>query len=243
MNRSCPHQAVKLGLWMTGLDVGWSRLPIMPGDSFKHEDWEELRLQLEMLGRVPMKETAMIIGERTIRTTIPSTPQTPKEVSGLEMKVGESYSGPSEHEAAHTDLLLGTRSGPVGKAYSKALGDDPDRERVREISGSPPTLLVPTVTPRTERQRELLYEHAVDGILAALDDCRRDGFLPEELCNEIVLIANVFVHPSAANRRRVRMNNYKAARYAIRKALEGRPSIGYVMRQKDSVRHPARYTP
>jgi 5,6,7,8-tetrahydromethanopterin hydro-lyase len=57
------------------------------------------------------------------------------------------------------------------------------------------------------------------------------------------MIANVFVHPAAANRMRIEMNNYKAMRAAIRKAVEGRPTLDELLHERESARHPFRYAP
>jgi 5,6,7,8-tetrahydromethanopterin hydro-lyase len=57
------------------------------------------------------------------------------------------------------------------------------------------------------------------------------------------MIANVFVHPAAANRQRIEMNNYKAMRAAIRKAVEGRPTLEELLQERESARHPFRYAP
>jgi formaldehyde-activating enzyme len=67
--------------------------------------------------------------------------------------------------------------------------------------------------------------------------------LPEEHLDDICLLANVFVHPAASIRQRVKINNYKAMRGAIRRALEGRPSFEELVAEKDSARHPFRYAP
>ncbi|MGC8850422.1 MAG: formaldehyde-activating enzyme, partial [Candidatus Bathyarchaeia archaeon] len=56
----------------------------------------------------------------------------------------------------------------------------------------------------------------------------------------LVLIAKVFVHPTATDRHRVYINNYKAMRHAIRKAMEGRPSAEEAVEQARSARHPFR---
>jgi 5,6,7,8-tetrahydromethanopterin hydro-lyase len=53
----------------------------------------------------------------------------------------------------------------------------------------------------------------------------------------------VFVHPAASIRRRVQINNYKAMRGAIRKAVEGRPTLAELVAEKDAARHPFRYAP
>jgi formaldehyde-activating enzyme len=53
----------------------------------------------------------------------------------------------------------------------------------------------------------------------------------------------VFVHPAASIRQRVKINNYKAMRGAIRKALEGRPTLRELVAEKEAARHPFRYAP
>ena len=44
-----------------------------------------------------------------------------------------------------------------------------------------------------------------------------DGFLPEPILDDVVLIVNAFVHPAASIAKRVEFNNYKAVRQAVRK--------------------------
>jgi formaldehyde-activating enzyme len=89
----------------------------------------------------------------------------------------------------------------------------------------------------------LVYEEAADGISLALEHAIAKHNLPVEILDSICLIANVFVHPAASIRQRVRINNYKAMRGAIRKALEGRPTLKELMAEKDAARHPFRYAP
>jgi 4-hydroxy-tetrahydrodipicolinate synthase len=241
--RTSGNQAVKEGLWMMGIDVGYSRRPTMPGDAFRHEDREEMRIELEILGKIKPRETTYILGDKKIITRVPATPQTPTVVENFSLKVGEGYAGPPYHEIAHTDLLIGIKGGPVDIAIERALQADAGQGKMRIVHDLPKTLLVPTVTPRTKKQEELLYVHAVAGLKWAIEASIQDGFLPREILEDIVLLANVFVHPAAANRHRVKVNNYKAARYAIRKAIEGRPTLDEIFYQKESVRHPFKYTP
>ncbi|MFX1478674.1 MAG: formaldehyde-activating enzyme, partial [Promethearchaeota archaeon] len=66
---------------------------------------------------------------------------------------------------------------------------------------------------------------------------------PKELADNIVLIVNVFVHPSASARKRVFINNYKATRNAIRKAMEGLPTVDDGIENAENARHPFRNDP
>jgi 4-hydroxy-tetrahydrodipicolinate synthase len=244
-------QAVKEGLRMMGIDVGNSRHPIMPGGAFRREDYEELRIQLEELGKIPPRPISYhLAGSKRVQSNVPATPQTPESVTDFTMLVGEGYSGPPDFEVAHVDLLLGHRNGPVGTALEEALSrpkpPDPtgkDLTELRIIWERPRTLLVPTVSVRTKKQARHIYENAVEGIIMALQSSLADGFLPEAALDDLALIVNAFVHPSAANRRRITINNYKAMRAAIRKAIEGRPTVEELLHEKEAARHPLRYAP
>ena len=99
------------------------------------------------------------------------------------------------------------------------------------------------MTVRTAKQRRLVYEQAAEGVNLAIRLSIEDGFLPEEVLEEIVLIVNAFVHPAASIGKRVAFNNYKATRHAIRKALEGRPTVEELINEKAAARHPFRYAP
>jgi 5,6,7,8-tetrahydromethanopterin hydro-lyase len=242
--RCSSTQAVKEGLRMMGLSVGDSRHPIMPGGGFKHEDYGELRLQLESLGKIKKTPVTYDLGERQVETKVFATPQTPRTISGFTMKVGEGFAGPPFQELAHVDLLLGLlEDGPVGRAIERSMEEWGEERGLRIINERPCTLLVPTVTIRMAKQRRLFYEHAAEGVKLAIQLSIEDGFLPEAILDDVAFIANVFVHPAACIAKRVAFNNYKATRHAIRKALEGRPTVEELIREKAAARHPFRYAP
>jgi 4-hydroxy-tetrahydrodipicolinate synthase len=244
-------QATKEGLRMMGIQVGNSRHPIMPGGAFRREDHEELRLQLEEVGKILPRDIEYDLARgKRVASVVPATPQTPLKVKDFTMLVGEGYAGPPDFEVAHVDLLIGHKDGPVGKALEEALSrpkpEDPSSKDLTELKiifEQPRTLLVPTVTVRTKKQARHIYENAVEGMVMAIESSLADGFLPQGALDDLVMIANAFVHPSAANRRRIAINNYKAMRAAIRKAIEGRPSVEELLHEKEAARHPLRYAP
>jgi 5,6,7,8-tetrahydromethanopterin hydro-lyase len=172
-----------------------------------------------------------------------ATTESPEKIVDLTLCVGEGFAGPPFTEVAHIDLLLGRKDGPVGKAIERALGEPRPGHELMIINDRPRTMLVPTVTIRGEKARQLVYEEAVGGITMAIAHAIGEGMLPEALCNELCMIANVFVHPAASIRQRVRINNYKAMRGAIRKAIEGRPTLRELVHEKEAARHPLRYAP
>jgi 4-hydroxy-tetrahydrodipicolinate synthase len=244
--RNGANQAVKEGLTMMGLEMGNSRRPVMPGGPFRREDREELRIQLENIGKIPSKPVEFEVEEgKVIKSDYPVVPYTPTRISDFTMKVGEGFAGPPAFEIAHIDLLIGVKDGPVGMAMEEALEREKAEgsDRLRVISENPRTLLVPTVTVRTKRQGENIYTHAVKGVNLAIEKSVEDGVLPKAIIENIHMIANVFVHPAAANRHRIMFNNYKAMLHAIKKAIEERPSVEELLNEKECARHPFKYTP
>ncbi len=69
------------------------------------------------------------------------------------------------------------------------------------------------------------------------------GILPKELADDIVLIVNVFVHPSASARKRIFINNLKTTRNTIRKAMENLPTVDDGIENAENARHPFRNDP
>ncbi len=233
-------QAIKEGLRMMGVtSMSNVRLPMIQGGEFEREDHEDLRTQLENLGKIGTRRVRL--DGKDIDYALPA--DLAPELQELTLCVGEGFAGPPSSEVAHIDLLLGRKDGPVGRALDRARRETRPGHEVAIVCEEPLTMLVPTVTVRGEKARQLVYHEAAGGISLALEHAVAKRSLPPELLGSICLIANVFVHPAASIRQRVRINNYKAMRGAIRKALEGRPTLQELVAEKEAARHPFRYAP
>ena len=233
-------QAAKEGLRMMGL-TGMSdvRSPLIQGGEFEREDYEDLRTQLENLGKIPVQRVTL--GGKEVEYALPA--DLPAPSGDLTLCVGEGFAGPPFSELAHIDLLLGRKDGPVGQALERARQEPRPGHELVIINERPLTMLAPTVTVRGPKAKQLVYEEAAGGVNLALDHAIEHHNLPEAILDDICLIANVFVHPAASIRQRVKINNYKAMRGAIRKALEERPSLQELVAEKEAARHPFRYAP
>jgi 4-hydroxy-tetrahydrodipicolinate synthase len=233
-------QAVKEGLRMLGItSMSNVRLPMIQGGEFEREDHEDLRSQLENLGKIGTQR--LNLDGFDVEYALPA--DIAPALQDLTLCVGEGFAGPPYSEVAHIDLVLGKKDGPVGRALERAKRETRPGHELAIISERPLTMLVPTVTVRGEKARQLMYEEAASGITLALEHAITRHNLPAEILDTICLIANVFVHPAASIRQRVKINNYKAMRGAIRKALEGRPAIKELIAEKEAARHPFRYAP
>ena len=238
----------KEALNMMGLRVGPVRMPLSVGGELTYEAREELRLELEKIGKIAAKPVKFKIKEKALEERFTAIGITPEIARDFHLRVGEALAG-GESEVAHIDLMIGRKDGPVGEAYAKAkaapsAGHEPLVAILEpNLIVKPITLIVPTVTIRGMRQASMVYGPAQAGVAKAVADSLANGIIPKDAVDDLIIIANVFVHPSAVNRHRVYINNYKAMRHAIRRAIEGRPTVEEIVENKDRAKHPFKYTP
>jgi len=238
----------KEALKLMKIKVGPVRKPLSLGGELTYESKEELRLDLEKIGKVQPKPLTLEITEKPIEEQFASVEIAPDVIKSFKLQVGEALAGQGA-EVAHIDLLIGNKDGPVGEAFAKAkttptAGHEPLLAILEpNLAIKPVTLIVPTVTITGMRQASMVYGPAQTAVAKAVVDSVADGTIPKETVEELIIIANVFVHPSAVDRQRIYINNYKAMRHAIRKTVEGRPSIDELIENKDRSKHPFKYTP
>ncbi len=238
----------KEALNMMKIKVGPVRSPLSVGGELTYEAREELRLDLEKLGKIKRKPITFEIAEKPLEKRFVAISITPEIIKDFKLRVGEALAGKGA-EVAHIDLLLGQKDGPLGEAFAKAkAAPTPGHEPLVAIlepnlTAKPITLIVPTVRITSMRQASMIYGPAQTAVAKAVIDSVADGTIPKEAAEELIIIANVFVHPTAVDRQRVYINNYKAMRHAIRKAVEGRPTVNELIENKDRSKHPFKYTP
>jgi formaldehyde-activating enzyme len=238
----------KEALNMMKIKVGPVRKPLSVGGELSYEAKEELRLDLEKIGKITPKLVTFEITEKPIEERFMAINVTPDTIKDFQLKVGEALAGQGA-EVAHIDLLLGRKDGPLGEAFAKAkAAPTPGHEPLLAIlepnlAVKPVTLIVPTVTITGMRQASMVYGPAQTAVAKAVIDSVADGTIPKEAVEDLVIVANVFVHPTAVDRQRVYINNYKAMRHGIRKTIEGRPTIDELIENRDRSKHPFKYTP
>ncbi|MGA3191785.1 MAG: 4-hydroxy-tetrahydrodipicolinate synthase [Candidatus Bathyarchaeia archaeon] len=238
----------KEALNMMKIKVGPVRKPLSVGGELTYEAREELRLDLEKVGKIKPKAVAFEMAERPIEERFAAIDLTPEMIKRFKLRVGEALAGQGS-DVAHIDLLIGEKDGPVADAFAKAKatpasGHEPLLAILEpNLSVKPVTLIVPTVTIASMRQASMVYGPAQAAVAKAVVDSVADGTIPREATDELIIIANVFVHPTAVDRQRVYINNYKAMRHAIRKTMEGRPGVDELIENKDRAKHPFKYTP
>ncbi len=238
----------KAALNMMKVKAGPVRKPLSVGGELTYEAKEELRIELEKIGKIKPKPVAFEVGEKPLEERFRAIDVTPEILRDFKLRVGEALAGQGA-EVAHIDLLIGKKDGPLGEAFANAKSAPaPGHEPLLAIlepnlAVKPVTLIVPTVTIRGMRQASMIYGPAQTAVAKAVIDSVADGIIPKEAAEELTIIANVFVHPTAIDRQRVYINNYKAMRHAIRRAIEGRPTMDELIENKDRSKHPFKYAP
>ncbi|MEM2106604.1 MAG: 4-hydroxy-tetrahydrodipicolinate synthase [Candidatus Bathyarchaeia archaeon] len=236
----------KAALNMMNIKVGPVRLPLSVGGELSYEDLEELRIELERIEKIERKALAPEIAVRDGAYEFAVKHMVP--VEGPEIRVGEGLAGEGP-EVAHVEVIIGLKDGPVGEAFVKAkatpsAGHEPLIAILEpNLAVKPTTLIIPTVTIKSMRQASMVYGPAQAAVAKAVVDSVAEGLIPERSVESLVIMVNVFTHPSAVDRRRVYINNYKAVRHAIRRAIEGRPTIDELLENKERAKHPFKYSP
>lgn len=157
--------------------------------------------------------------------------------------IGEALIG-SGNEVAHVDLVIGDKNGPAGTAFVNnltqlSIGHTPLLSVVRpNLMTKPATLIIPKVTVKDLCDAEKIFGPAQTAVSRAVADAVQEGLIPEEKAEDLVVLASIFIHPEASDYRKIYQYNYGATKLAIRRAMEGYPSVGKVLAEKDRGEHP-----
>lgn len=152
--------------------------------------------------------------------------------------VGEALIGEG-NEVAHVDLLVGDKDGPVGIAFANgmtqlSMGHTPLLAVVRpNLIPKPATLIVPKVTVKNMEQASQIFGPAQAAVAKAIADAVEEGVVPKDICEDIVIIASVFIHPEATDYTRIYKYNYGATKLALTRAMEKFPDVDKVLYEKD----------
>ncbi len=163
--------------------------------------------------------------------------------SGSTYLIGEALLGEG-NELAHIDLLIGDKEGPVGKAFASGLsnlsaGHTPLLAVIRpNLPPKPYTLLVPKVTVKNMEDAGKIFGPAQAAVAKAVADSVEESIIPKDKLDDWVIVVSVFIHPQAADFRRLYQYNYSATKLALKRALTKYPSLDKMIYEKDRAKHP-----
>jgi len=145
------------------------------------------------------------------------------------MKIGEGFVGEGAN-AAHINIVLGLREGPVGTAWATALAT-PREGHVPFVAVAQPnmpvvpfTLFVNKAAIANDRHGELTWGGAQAGVAAGVGLAHRASLFDGNL-DSLVLIVAVWVNPNADSEEAVFVNNRDATLAALQQAHNAGPDI------------------
>ena len=161
----------------------------------------------------------------------------------MNMSVGEAFVG-SGPNAAHINVLVGPRSGPVGTAWAGALAS-PTKGHLPYmvvlqpgIPVKPVTLFVNKADLRGDTHETMTWGPAQAGVAKGVQECLLEGDLPAEAENEWCVLVAVWVNWAADQADEVFANNYQAARQAVINAMAMLPARSEVAEAAQQVWNP-----
>jgi 5,6,7,8-tetrahydromethanopterin hydro-lyase len=161
----------------------------------------------------------------------------------MSMFIGEALVGDG-NEIAHIDLLIGSKTGPVGMAFANALADQKHGHSnllavlTPNLLCKPATVLITKVTIKGATQAVQMFGPAQAAVAKAVADSVAAGVISKSQSDELVIICGVFIHWQAKDDNKIYQYNYEATKLAIARAMKNEPTIDEVLAKKDTAKHP-----
>ena len=161
----------------------------------------------------------------------------------MSLMIGEALVGDG-NEVSHIDLLIGSKDGPVGTAFTSALASQRQGHSnllaVLEpnLAVKPSTVLITKVTIKGAKQAVQMFGPAQYAVAKAVADSVDAGVIPKNQCENLVIVCGVFIHWEAEDDNKIREYNYEATKQAIASAMKGEPSVDTMLARKDKAKHP-----
>jgi 5,6,7,8-tetrahydromethanopterin hydro-lyase len=157
--------------------------------------------------------------------------------------VGESLVGEG-NEVAHVDVLIGSKSGPVGEAFANALVNQKEGHTnllaivAPNLPCKPDTIISNKVTIKGATQAVQMFGPAQAAVSRGVVDSVREGVIAEGDIDDMCIICGVFIHWEATDDKRIFDYNYTATKEAIARALGNEPSVSTILESAEAARHP-----
>lgn len=161
----------------------------------------------------------------------------------MSMYIGEALVGDG-NEIAHIDLLIGSKTGPVGVAFANALANQSAGHTnllavlTPNLAVKPATVMITKVTIKGMKQAVQMFGPAQYAVAKAVADSVAAGVIPADQAEDLVIVCGVFIHPAAEDDAKIQKYNYEATVLAIKNAMSGTPSVKAVVDGRETAAHP-----
>ena len=157
--------------------------------------------------------------------------------------IGESLVGEG-NEVAHIDLIIGSKSGPAGAAFTNALSNQKNGFSTLlavvapNLPAKPDTILFNKVTIKGAAQAVQMFGPAQAAVARAVVDSVSSGVIPKGKADDYCILVGVFIHWEAKDDQKIYDYNYQATKESIERALAGKPSVDEVIAAAKTAAHP-----
>jgi 5,6,7,8-tetrahydromethanopterin hydro-lyase len=157
--------------------------------------------------------------------------------------VGESLVGDG-NEVAHIDLIIGSKTGPAGAAFTNALTNNKNGFTTLlavvapNLPAKPDTLLFNKVTIKGAGQAVQMFGPAQAAVARAVVDSVESGVIPRNKADDYCVLVGVFIHWEAKDDQKIYDFNYQATKESIQRALAGQPGVDEVITRSKTAKHP-----
>src|SRR5271156_1554341 len=135
----------------------------------------------------------------------------------MSMYIGEALCGDG-NEIAHIDLLIGSKTGPVGTAFANALANQSAGHSnllavlTPNLLAKPATVLITKVTIKGAKQAVQMFGPAQYAVAKAVADCVAEGTIPAADAEDLVIVCGVFIHWDAQDNHKILEFNHAATK-------------------------------
>src|SRR3954453_1806877 len=157
--------------------------------------------------------------------------------------VGESLVGEG-NEVAHVDLLIGSKSGPVGEAFANSFVNQKHGHTnllaivAPNLPAKPDTIMSNKVTIDGATQAVQMFGPAQAAVARGVVDSVREGVIGGGDVDDLCIIVGGFIHWEATDDKKIFDYNYQATKEAIARALNNEPSLSDILSSSEAARHP-----
>ena len=157
--------------------------------------------------------------------------------------IGESLVGDG-NEVAHIDVIIGSKSGPAGAAFTQALSNQKDGFSTLlavvspNLPAKPDTILFNKVTIKGAAQAVQMFGPAQAAVARAVVDSLESGVIPRDKADDYCVLVGVFIHWDAKDDQKIYDYNYQATKESIQRALGRKPSVDEVVTASKTAKHP-----
>ena len=157
--------------------------------------------------------------------------------------IGESLVGDG-NEIAHIDLIIGSKGGHAGAAFTQALSRNSDGFTTLlavvtpNLACKPDTLLFNKVTIKGAKQAVQMFGPAQAAVARAVVDSVASGVIPKDKADDLCVMVGVFIHWDASDDKKIYDYNYQATKESIQRALAKKPSVDEVVTASKTAKHP-----